>query len=104
MKQLTTEQAIAFGNSMIWQTWTDEQIVRFQLFQDNLCIPFGRFHEAMEAVLNRPVFTHEFGLNVDGLKREYLGARDAPTLEEIINMIPADKRFLIESNLTDKSK
>ena len=50
MEQLTKEQAIAFAESGEWKSWTDEQIVRFQLFQDKLCMDFGRFHEAMEIV------------------------------------------------------
>ncbi|MFA5151280.1 MAG: hypothetical protein WC554_01845 [Clostridia bacterium] len=95
MKQLTKDQAIAFANSRVWENWTDEQIVRFQLFQTKLCMDFGRFHEAMEKVLNRPIFTHEFGLNADGLVEEYLGTKPAPTLEEIINLIPEEKRIII---------
>jgi hypothetical protein len=99
MEQLTKEQAIALYNSKEWENWDDEKIVRFQLFQARLAIPFGRFHEAIEKVLNRPVFTHEFGLNHKGLIEEYLGARNAPTFEEIIGMIPEKKRvvFLIKA-------
>jgi len=67
MKQLTTEQAIKFAKSKVYKKWTNEQIVRFQLFQKKLCMDFSRFHEALETVLDRPVFTHEFGLNYDGL-------------------------------------
>lgn len=93
MEQLTKEQAIAFAESNVWQTWTDEQIVQFQLFQTMLCMDFNRFHQAVEAVLQRPVFTHEFGFN--RITEEYLGTRDAPTFEEIINLIPADKRIVI---------
>jgi hypothetical protein len=93
VKQLTKEQAIAFAQSGEYKTWTDDQIIRFQLFQEKLCMGFSRFHEAMEKVLGRPVFTHEFGS--DGLKKEYLGCKEAPTLEEILNMIPEEKRIII---------
>jgi len=95
MEQLTTEQAIAFAESGVWKEWDNEQIVRFQLFQSKLCMPFSRFHEAIEKVLDRPVYTHEFGLNPDGIKEEYLGTKQAPTLEEIINLIPEEKRLVI---------
>lgn len=95
MEQLNKEQAIRFANSGIWKRWTDEQIVRFQLFQERLCMDFSRFHEAMENVLDRPIYTHEFGLNHDGLIEEYLGTRPKPTLEEIINLIPEEKRIII---------
>lgn len=93
-KQFTTEQAIKFYESKEWDSWTDEQIVRFQLFQDKLCLPFDKFHKAMEIVLGRPVWTHEFAYK-DNLTKEYLGCCDAPTMEEIINLIPAEKRINI---------
>ena len=95
MKQLTTKQAIALANSNVWKKWTDEQIVRFQLFQEKLCMDFNRFHEAMEKVLGRPVFTHEFGLNYSGLVEEYLGTKPKPSFEEIINLIPKEKQLII---------
>lgn len=94
LKQLTKEQAIAFANSKEYENWTHDQIVRFQLFQRLMCMPFDKFHEAIEAVLDRPVFTHEFA-DSDSLKREYLGDKQAPTMEEIITMIPAEKRIII---------
>jgi len=60
MKQLTKDEAIDFAARESWRTLTDEQIVHFQMEQDKLCIPFSRFHEAMEKCLGRPVWTHEF--------------------------------------------
>lgn len=62
-----------------------------------LCLDFSRFHEAVEKVLQRPVFTHEFA-EPDELKKEYLGVKEAPTLEEIINLIPEEKRIVIGLN------
>lgn len=91
----TKEQAIKFAESKVWENWTDEQIVRLQLFEDKLCVPFSRFHEAIEKVLGRPVFTHEFGLNYEGIVKEYLGVKEPPTMEEIINMIPEEKRIIV---------
>ena len=95
MKQLTQEQAIAFAESKVWETWSHYEIARFQLFQDKLCVPFTRFHQAIENELGRPVFTHEFGLNPDGIIEEFLGAKEPPTLDEIINLIPENKRIII---------
>lgn len=95
MKQFTKEEAIEFYNGGEWKSWTHEQIVRMQLFNQFLAVPFGRFHEAIEAVLGRPVYTHEFA-NQENIIKEYLGAKDAPTLEEIIDLIPAEKRILIK--------
>ena len=96
MKQLTKKQAIEFAKSGVTDDWTYEQIVRFQLFQKKLCMDFSRFHCALEKVLDRPVFTHELGLNYDGIVKEYLGVQDPPTLEEIIDLIPEEKRIVIK--------
>ena len=96
--ELTKEQAIAIHDSGVWREWNHEQIVRFQLFQKRLAVPFGRFHEAMEAVLGRSVFTHEFA-DDEALILEYLGEKHPPTIQEIIQMIPKDKRFIIDTNI-----
>jgi len=95
MKQLTKEEAIVFYDSQVWKEWTPRQIAEFQMEQDLLCVPFGVFHEAIEKTLGRPVFTHEFGLNREGLMKELLGEKEAPTFEEIVNLIPEDKRVVI---------
>jgi len=95
MKQLTREQAIAISQSGEWKDWTDEEIVRFQLFQDRLAIPFSRFHEALENVLGRPVYTHELGLAYDKIVDEYQRERAAPTFHEIISLIPPDKLIVL---------
>jgi hypothetical protein len=85
MKQLTKQQAIAFYESGQWKDLTHEEIVRLQLFQDKLCVPFSLFHEAVETVLKRPVQSIEFGsIGAAGLRREYLGEKPPPTFEEII--------------------
>ena len=56
---------------------------------------FSRFHEAVEKVLDRPMFQIEFGINYQGIVLEYLGEKKAPTLEEIIELIPENKRVVI---------
>ena len=95
MKQLTKEEAIKIYESGIWKDWSDEDLVAFQLFQEKLCVPFDIFHKAIEKVLGRPVFTHEFGLNYDGLVAEYPGRAPKPSLEDIVNLIPEEKRIVI---------
>lgn len=95
MKQLTKKQAKMIYDSDIWKQWADEEVVKFQLFQKLLCMDFSRFHEAMERVLKRPIYTCEFGFNVEGMKKEYLGEKEPPTLKEIIEMLPKEKRILI---------
>lgn len=93
-KQLTQEQAIELAKSEVWKYWDFEQKVRFQLFQRRLCMPFDVFHEAIEKVLGRPVWTHEF-INHDSMVLEYLGEKPAPTFDEICDMIPAEKRIIL---------
>lgn len=94
VRQLTEQEAIAFFNSDEWKAWDHEQIVKLQLFQDRLCIPFDRFHEAVEAVLGRPVWTHEFAFQ-DGLIQEYFGTKPTATIQEIIDLIPKTKQIVI---------
>lgn len=93
-EQLTKEEAIKLHDSKSWETWTPEQVVRFQLFQKKLCIPFDKFHEAIEKVLNRPVWTHEFAFR-DEIVKEYLGEKETPSFDDIINLIPEEKRLII---------
>jgi hypothetical protein len=93
---MTKDQAIALYDSKFWEEMTYEQRARFQLFEERLCMPFGVFHEAVEKALGRSVWTHEFGLNSDGLRRELLGeTAAAPSMQEIIDLIPAEKRIII---------
>ena len=94
MKQLSKEEAIKFAKSEVWKTWTPEQIVALQLFQERLCLSFDVFHKAIEKVLGRPIWTHEFAF-VEKLRLEYLGIRKKPTLNEIFKLIPKEKRILI---------
>jgi len=95
MRQFTKEEAIAIYDSNIWKEWTDEEIVKVQLFQDKLCMDFSRFHEAIEKILDRSVWTHEFA-DQNRLIEEYLGLRQKPTMEDIINLIPSDKLLIIK--------
>lgn len=58
---MTTEQAKAFSDSGWWKDKSAEQITALQLYETRLCMPkFSMFHESVEKVLGRPVFTHEF--------------------------------------------
>jgi hypothetical protein len=89
------KQAIKLYKSGWWKEVSDYDKVKFQLFEKRLCMPFDVFHGAVERVLGRPVFTHEFGMNVEGLRNEFLKEQKAPTFEEIVNLIPEDKRMLV---------
>lgn len=92
---MTKEQAVALFESRFWEPMSYVERATFQLFERKLCMPFDVFHEAVEKALGRPVWTHEFGLDIDGLRKELIGTKPAPTMEEIINLIPEDKRVII---------
>jgi hypothetical protein len=58
--QLNEKQTKALYESGIWKNWTPLETFLFQMSQERLCIDFDRFQLAVEDVLGRPVFTHEF--------------------------------------------
>jgi hypothetical protein len=89
------EAAIKLAQTGWWKGKSPEQICDVQLFTEELCMPFGDFHEAVEKALGRPVFTHEFGLNYDGIVRQYLGDEAAPTMDDILALLPADKTIVL---------
>ena len=95
LTQLTQEQAVTCCEQEHWKDWTPSIRALFQIHQDRLCMPFGVFHEVVETALGRPVFTHEFGLNPDGLKAELLGLSDAPSLTQILALLPQDKTIVV---------
>ena len=95
MTQLTKEQAIAFAESRAWIQMTTAERAAFQLEQDLLCMPFTEFHRAVEETLGRPVYTHEFGLNREGLIAEMEGKAAAPSFAEILALIPTDKTVVL---------
>lgn len=90
------DKAIELAESNWWELCDHREIAEFQLFVVELCCPFGVFHEAVEKSLGRPVFTREFGLNYNGIVAEFMGEMDAPTLKEIIELIPEEKRVVIK--------
>jgi len=100
-RNIGRDKAIALGKTKWWEKKSFREIAEFQLFVAELCMPFDKFHDAVEHALGRPVFTHEFGLNYDGIVAEFLGNRSAPTLEEIIDMIPEEKRVVLFASVID---
>lgn len=92
MRQISKKASIKLYNSGEWKDWTDEEIVKFQLFQEYLCVPFDVFHTSLEKILNRSVYVHEL-VDTESLQKEFLGEKTSPTLEEVISMIPLEKRI-----------
>lgn len=71
METLTKEQSVEFAEGYEWRSWSDKQIVEFQLFQPWICMDFKRFKYALESVLERHVPKCEFRFP-DLLRQEYL--------------------------------
>lgn len=94
-KSIGRDAAIALGATEWWKGKTPREIATFCLHTVELCCPFEVFHKAVEEALGRSVWTHEFGLNYDGIVAELMGEKPAPTFEEIMNLIPADKRVVL---------
>jgi len=93
--KLTKEKAIELYNSKFWENMTHRERAVFQMNEPRLCMPFEVFHEAMEKAIGRPVFTHEFGLNYDGLFNELMNGAPVPSFEDVMNLIPAEKRVIV---------
>jgi len=91
---VTKEQAIELAQSGWWKDKTPHEIVSFQLYEKLLCMDFGDFHEAVEKVLDRPVWTHEFG-SQGHLKEEFEGKCGKPSFEDILNLLPKDKTIVV---------
>jgi hypothetical protein len=95
MSELTKEQAMKKYYTNWWVRKSYKEIADFQLYETRLCMPFDKFHEAVEKVLNRPVFTHEFA-DYKALQEEYEGKREYQGLVETIErIIPKDKQIII---------
>ena len=89
------EKALALASSGWWKSKTAREIAEFQMFTEELSMPFGVFHEALEKALGRPVWTHELGPDWAGLAAELLGERSQPSMQEILDLIPAEKRIVL---------
>lgn len=72
----------------------DERAMELEAWYGILEIPFDKMHQRFEELLGRPVWTHEMGLNKDGLVSE---ARDRqhPSMDAIIELIPEEKRMIV---------
>jgi hypothetical protein len=95
-KSIGREAAIALAESRWWERKSAIEIATFQLHTVEMCCPFGVFHEAIEKALGRPVYTHEFGsANIDNIRKKLNAVIDPPTMQQIIEMIPAEKRVVL---------
>ena len=94
MDEIKQAAAVALSESDFWLEMSPRDIAEFQLNQRRLCMPFDVFHGAVEAALERPVWTHEFA-DRDSLLKEFNGESPMRTMDDILNLIPEGKRLLI---------
>lgn len=94
-RKIGRDAAIALAETKWWEGKSATEIATFGMEVAELCCPWSVFHEAIEKALGRPVYTHEFGLNPAGLLAELYSDKPSPTFQEIVELIPSEKRILI---------
>ena len=93
-REMSEEEAIRMYDSEVWKGWTDYQRAWFQLHEKRLCMPMDVFQMSAEKALGRSVWTHELA-DAPRLISELEGKCTPPSIEDIIKMIPEDKRIFI---------
>jgi len=71
-----------YGDNKWWLSDNWAEMAYYQLSENMLLVDFGDFHKGVEELLGRPVWTHEFGLNIDVLRAEAEMALHGLTQEE----------------------
>ena len=59
-----------YGENYWWDSKDSVQVAMYQIFENFLMVDFSLFHEGLEKLVGRPVWTHELGLNVEGIRDE----------------------------------
>lgn len=93
---MTEKEAIKLYESKWWETKTDKEIAKFQLYEERLCCPFDIFHKAIETYLGRPVWTHEFA-DQKALIQEAEGNRTFEGPIQSLQRIAPNKPIIIVS-------
>lgn len=90
-----------YGDNHWWESGVDERtFAYYQMLEPVMLVRgFDRFHAAVEKLLGRPVWTHEFGVSHDELcqeaERAYHGERDGA--EQRRANIASGMRALVEA-------
>jgi hypothetical protein len=71
----------------------DERAAEFDSWGPVLEIDFGKFHQRMEELVGRPVWTHEFA-RLELLRHEILSGAH-PTLEGVLAKLPPEKPVIV---------
>lgn len=62
--------AAKYGDNHWWESEDLRELAYYQIAEPVLMCEFSDFHKGIERLLGRPVWTHEFGVNMDGLREE----------------------------------
>jgi len=77
-REVIQPTAIAkYGENHWWESDDLIIVARHQIFEKILLVDFDLFLQGIGKLLGRPVWTHEFGLNIEGLRKE---AKEAITI------------------------
>ena len=100
-----------YGNNKWWESDDPARIAQYQLFEDILMVDFSTYHEGIEKLLDRHVWTHEFGINMKGLREEariaihrrdvgsdYTGISDVQRDRKIEQSINSLREFAAKNN------
>ncbi len=70
-KRLMLEAMEKYDENHWWEPDVDpRKYAYYQLQEDILLGDFSHFHESVELLLGRPVWTHEFGISIGELRQE----------------------------------
>ncbi|MFA5173551.1 MAG: hypothetical protein WC438_00030 [Candidatus Pacearchaeota archaeon] len=61
---------LKYGENYWWESKNPVEIAMYQVFEEILMTDFSLFHKGLEKLVGRPVWTHELGLNIEGIREE----------------------------------
>lgn len=67
---ITREQAIQLSETKFWETFSDFEVVQFQLFEERLCMPFELFAERLNTVFGT-TFSDQELKNLDNIRFQF---------------------------------
>lgn len=91
---MNKQEAIKLYDTKWWESKTKDEIAEFQIHEPKLCCPFDVFHEAVEAWLGRPVWTHEFA-DTQALIDEKEGKRRVEDPITSLRRVAPDKPIIV---------
>jgi hypothetical protein len=92
----TSKEAISLAKTGWWKSCEPYEVALWQLDSQFLAMDFSAFHKAVEKACGRPVWTHEFAFGGRvRLSAEILKERPAPSMEQILDLLPREKTIVV---------